>query len=100
MRCSQPTSPEMAAWLVPFTESVRKSAFASEETFHQKLTLVTTLIVLDGLGLPTGITAAGMALVTGVDRPLDMCRTTVNTLGNLVGTAVVARSEGEALKPE
>ncbi len=60
--------------------------------------LVTTLIVLDGLGL--GVAAsAGIALVTGVDRPLDMCRTTVNTLGNLVGAAVVARSEGEALQP-
>jgi Na+/H+-dicarboxylate symporter len=61
--------------------------------------LVTTLIVLDGLGLGAAATA-GIALVTGVDRPLDMCRTTVNTLGNLVGAAVVARSEGEALKPE
>jgi DAACS family dicarboxylate/amino acid:cation (Na+ or H+) symporter len=60
--------------------------------------LVTTLIVLDGLGLGSGAAAAGIALVTGVDRPLDMCRTTVNTLGNLVGAAVVARSEGEALK--
>lgn len=61
--------------------------------------LVTTLIVLDGLGLGSAA-AAGIALVTGVDRPLDMCRTTVNTLGNLVGTAVVARSDGESLKPD
>jgi len=58
--------------------------------------LVTTLIVLDGLGLGAAA-SAGIALVTGVDRPLDMCRTTVNTLGNLVGAAVIARSEGEAL---
>jgi Na+/H+-dicarboxylate symporter len=58
--------------------------------------LVTTLIVLNALGLGP-FAAAGIALVVGVDRPLDMCRTTVNTLGNLVGAAVVARSEGEAL---
>ncbi|HEY3935415.1 MAG TPA: dicarboxylate/amino acid:cation symporter [Gemmatimonadales bacterium] len=58
--------------------------------------LVTTLIVLDGIGLGS-YAAAGIALVVGVDRPLDMCRTLVNTLGNLVGTAAIARSEGEAI---
>jgi Na+/H+-dicarboxylate symporter len=58
--------------------------------------LVTTLIVLDGIGLGA-YAAAGIALVVGVDRPLDMCRTLVNTFGNLVGTAAVARSEGEAI---
>jgi Na+/H+-dicarboxylate symporter len=58
--------------------------------------LVTTLIVLNGIGLGTQA-AAGIALVASVDRPLDMCRTTVNTIGNLIGTAVIARSEGEAL---
>jgi Na+/H+-dicarboxylate symporter len=58
--------------------------------------LVTTLIVLDGIGLGA-YAAAGIALVVGVDRPLDMCRTLVNTFGNLVGTAAIARSEGEAI---
>jgi Na+/H+-dicarboxylate symporter len=58
--------------------------------------LVTTLIVLNAIGLGPQA-AAGIALVTSVDRPLDMCRSTVNTIGNLVGTAVIARSEGEAL---
>jgi Na+/H+-dicarboxylate symporter len=58
--------------------------------------LVTTLIVLNAIGLGP-YAAAGIALVVGVDRPLDMCRSTVNTIGNLVGAAVIARSEGEAL---
>jgi Na+/H+-dicarboxylate symporter len=58
--------------------------------------LVTTLIVLNGIGLGAQA-AAGIALLASVDRPLDMCRTTVNTIGNLIGTAVIARSEGEAL---
>ncbi len=58
--------------------------------------LVTTLIVLNAIGLGSQA-AAGIALVASVDRPLDMCRSTVNTIGNLIGTAVIARSEGEAL---
>ena len=58
--------------------------------------LVTTLIVLNAIGLGSQA-AAGIALVASVDRPLDMCRSMVNTIGNLVGTAVIARSEGEAL---
>jgi Na+/H+-dicarboxylate symporter len=55
--------------------------------------LVTTLIVLNAIGLGPRA-AAGIALVAGIDRPLDMCRTMVNTIGNLVGTAFVARSAG------
>jgi Na+/H+-dicarboxylate symporter len=54
--------------------------------------LVTTLIVLNAIGLGPRA-AAGIALVAGVDRPLDMCRTAVNTIGNLVGTAWVGRTE-------
>ena len=54
--------------------------------------LVTTLIVLDGIGLGPRA-AAGIALVAAVDRPIDMCRTAVNTISNLVGAAWIARSE-------
>ena len=52
--------------------------------------LVTTLIVLNAIGLAPNA-ASGIALVAGIDRPLDMCRTTVNTFSNLVGSAWVAR---------
>src|SRR5207248_8649351 len=55
--------------------------------------LVTTLIVLNAIGLGP-VASAGIALVAGVDRPLDMCRSAVNTLGNLVGAAWVAREVG------
>ena len=58
--------------------------------------LVTTLIVLNAIGLGPNA-AAGIALVAGIDRPLDMCRTLVNTLSNLVGAAWVARAEGETI---
>lgn len=52
--------------------------------------LVTTLIVLNAVGLQAEA-AAGIALVAAIDRPLDMCRTAVNTIGNLVGAVWVAR---------
>jgi dicarboxylate/amino acid:cation (Na+ or H+) symporter, DAACS family len=35
----------------------------------------------------------GIALILGVDRILDMCRTTVNVTGDLVATVVIGRSE-------
>ena len=59
--------------------------------------LVTTLIVLNAIGLGANA-SAGIALIAGIDRPLDMCRTAVNTFSNLVGTAVVARAEGEQVR--
>ena len=55
--------------------------------------LVTTLVVLNAIGLGPRA-AAGIALVAGVDRPLDMCRTLVNTVGNLAGAAWIDRTEG------
>ena len=54
--------------------------------------LVTTMIVLNAIGLGPRA-AAGIALVTGIDRPLDMVRTTVNTFANLVGAAWIGRGE-------
>ena len=57
--------------------------------------LVTTMIVLNAIGLGADA-AAGIVLVTGVDRPLDMCRTTVNTMSNLVGSVFVARRQPDA----
>ncbi len=53
--------------------------------------LVTLLIVLRAVGLPT----EGIGLVFAIDRIVDMCRTTVNVFGDAVGAAVIARTEGE-----
>jgi Na+/H+-dicarboxylate symporter len=53
--------------------------------------LVTTLIVLNAIGLgPHAVT--GIALVLGVDRLLDMLRTTVNVTGSLICCAYIART--------
>ena len=43
-----------------------------------------------------GIPAEGIGIILGVDRLLDMCRTTVNVTGDLVGSVVIARSEARA----
>jgi len=53
--------------------------------------LVTMVIVLNAVGLPL----EGVALIVGVDRLLDMCRTAVNVWGDACGAVVVARLENE-----
>jgi len=40
-----------------------------------------------------GIPPEGIGIILGVDRLLDMCRTTVNVTGDLVGAVVIAQSE-------
>jgi DAACS family dicarboxylate/amino acid:cation (Na+ or H+) symporter len=54
------------------------------------------VMVLDYAGVPAG----GIALILGVDRILDMCRTTLNVIGDVTAATFVARTEGyELLKP-
>jgi DAACS family dicarboxylate/amino acid:cation (Na+ or H+) symporter len=49
-------------------------------------------MILGMLGIPP----EGIGLVMGVDRLLDMCRTTVNVTGDLAAAVFVARGEPEA----
>ncbi len=51
--------------------------------------LVTLTMVLGQVGLPV----EGIALIIGVDRLLDMMRTTVNVAGDCAVSCIVARSE-------
>ncbi|HUF69649.1 MAG TPA: dicarboxylate/amino acid:cation symporter [Longimicrobiales bacterium] len=60
--------------------------------------IVTLILVLQSVGLAAH-TQAGIALILGVDRILDMIRTAVNVTGDLTAAAVIARSEGEDLVP-
>jgi DAACS family dicarboxylate/amino acid:cation (Na+ or H+) symporter len=47
-----------------------------------------------------GINPALIAIILGVDRILDMCRTTLNVAGDITAATYVARSEGyELLRP-
>lgn len=52
--------------------------------------IVMLIIVLRSVHIPE----EGIALILGVDRILDMCRTTVNVTGDAAVTTVIARLEG------
>jgi Na+/H+-dicarboxylate symporter len=60
--------------------------------------IITLILVLQSVGLGAQ-TQAGIALILGVDRILDMIRTAVNVTGDLTAATVIARSEGERLTP-
>jgi dicarboxylate/amino acid:cation (Na+ or H+) symporter, DAACS family len=79
--------------------------------------MVAYLAILGGIGtagVPSGsipfivvvlatinVNPALIAIILGVDRILDMCRTTLNVTGDLTVATYVARSEGyELLKPQ
>lgn len=53
--------------------------------------LVMLIIVLESVGLPS----AGIGLVLGLDRILDMIRTPVNVTGDAIVAVVMASAEGE-----
>jgi DAACS family dicarboxylate/amino acid:cation (Na+ or H+) symporter len=86
-----------------------------ELTLGQQL-MVVYLAILGGIGtagVPSGsipfiigvlasigVNPALIAIILGVDRILDMCRTTLNVAGDITAATYVARSEGyELLKP-
>lgn len=50
--------------------------------------MVMLVIVLAQAGIPE----AGLALIFAIDRPLDMCRTTVNVTGDAAVSVIVAKS--------
>jgi Na+/H+-dicarboxylate symporter len=54
------------------------------------------VIVLRQVGIPL----EGIALIMGVERILDMFRTSMNITGDIAAAAVVAHSEGEKLGPK
>ena len=51
--------------------------------------VVMLVIILEAIGIPI----AGIALILGVDRILDMCRTTLNVTGDAVVASIVSASE-------
>ena len=60
--------------------------------------LITLIVVLQSVGLGDKV-AAGIALILGVDRILDMLRTITNLTGDLSCASFIARTEGEQLDP-
>ena len=56
------------------------------------------LMVLNSVGLPVeqgSAVAAAYAMILGIDAILDMGRTAINVTGDMTGTTLVAKSEGE-----
>lgn len=54
--------------------------------------IVILATILESVGIP----AAGVALIMGVDRILDMCRTSVNVVGDIAASIVLNRMLPEA----
>lgn len=52
--------------------------------------LIVLATILSGIGVP----AEGIGLILGVDRLLDMCRTTINVTGDLTAASVMNRMLG------
>ncbi len=87
--------------------------FGKDLTLAQQVTVV-LMSVLAGIGtagvpggslplvamvlLSVGIPAEGIGIILGVDRLLDMCRTTLNVTGDLVVAACVNRGEAKQEK--
>ena len=61
--------------------------------------MVMLVIVLESIGFPAELMPIGLALIFAVDRPLDMCRTTVNVTGDATVSMLVAKSLGKLGKP-
>lgn len=59
--------------------------------------LVMLVIVLQSVGMDEATMKGGIAIIFGVDRLLDMCRTTTNVTGDAMVAAVVGAREGDLL---
>ncbi|MCL5028969.1 MAG: dicarboxylate/amino acid:cation symporter [Bacteroidetes bacterium] len=58
--------------------------------------IIMLIIILKSVGIPE----EGIALIMGVDRILDMCRTITNVTGDAAGAVIIASSEKEILHPD
>ena len=55
------------------------------------------IVILASILETVGIPSAGIALIIGVDRILDMCRTVVNVGGDLVAATVIGKGFEETV---
>ena len=58
--------------------------------------IVMLVIILEAVGVPS----AGIALILGVDRILDMVRTTINVTGDATVAVIIADSENQLKSPK
>ena len=57
--------------------------------------IVMLIVILQAIGVP----GEGIALILGVDRILDMCRTVVNITGDSTMATIIAASENQLDSP-
>jgi proton glutamate symport protein len=58
--------------------------------------VIMLVVILEAIGVPS----AGIALILGVDRILDMTRTVTNITGDACVATIVAASEGQLGRPD
>ncbi len=58
--------------------------------------IIMLVVILEAINVP----AAGIALILGVDRILDMMRTVTNVTGDAVVATIVASTEGQLSRPD
>ncbi len=58
--------------------------------------IIMLVIILEAIQVPS----AGIALILGVDRILDMCRTVTNVTGDAMVATIVAATEGQLSPPD
>jgi DAACS family dicarboxylate/amino acid:cation (Na+ or H+) symporter len=56
-----------------------------------------SLPMVGALLVSVGVPLQGLGIILGLDRLLDMCRTTLNVAGDVVAATYIARSEGHPL---
>lgn len=56
--------------------------------------IVVSMMVLSSVGIP----AEGLAMIMGVDRPLDMLRTSVNVTGDVTVSTIISESAAESIE--
>ena len=108
--------PKIAGFVLPLGSTMCMNGTALAQVFGVSLDLGGQIVVLilsvitavgaagvPGGSLPllmvvlatVGVPAEGIAIILGVDRILDMCRTTVNVCGDLTAAVYVARTESD-----
>ncbi|MEQ8434688.1 MAG: dicarboxylate/amino acid:cation symporter [Oceanicaulis sp.] len=96
---------------VVFVAQIAGVALSPGETAFMVLTLVAASIgapgapgvsiaILSGLIATFGIPPQGLVFVLGVDRFLDMARTSVNVTGDLAAARILTREDGRELSAE
>ena len=62
--------------------------------------IIMLIIVLEAVNMPPAVMTTGIAVILGVDRILDMCRTTCNITGDAMVATLVASTEGSLRSAE